>query len=202
MDQTLTLYSYRRCPYAIRARMVLNEKGLTFTTIEEDLKNMSSRLKALHPEARVPLLIHNDEVIYESSIITEYLNDEFPENDLMPPTAQEKMKVRQWTYWCNELFKPEIDRFKYRKAGLDADEVELIKSKLATYLEALESRLKSHDWLVGSDFSLADIHVFPFFRQLIKVTPALPSISDYPRTHKWLERITSRPAFKKTMEKI
>ena len=202
MDQALTLYSYRRCPYAIRARMVLNEKELTFATIEEDLKNLSPELKALHPEARVPLLIHNDEVIYESSIITEYLNDQFPENNLMPPTAHEKMKVRQWTYWCNELFKPEINRFKYKKSGLDANEIQLIQERLNSYLEALENRLKSHDWLVGNTFSLADIHVFPFFRQLAKVTPPLSSINDYPHIHKWLEKITSRPAFKKTMKKI
>jgi len=202
MNHALTLYSYRRCPFAIRARMTLHEKGLTFETIEEDLRNLSPKLKALHPEARVPLLIHGDEVIYESSIITEYLNDQFPDNDLMPHEAHEKMKVRQWTYWCNELFKPAIDRFKYRKVQLSVDEVQLIQDKLDASLEALEGRLQSYDWLVGSTFSLADIHVFPFFRQLTKATPPLSSINDYPRTHEWLEKITSRPAFKKTMEKI
>jgi len=202
MNHTLTLYSYLRCPFAIRVRMVLNEKALTFETIEEDLKNLSPKLRTLHPEARVPLLIHGAEVIYESSIITEYLNDQFPENDLMPRVAHEKMKVRQWTYWCNELFKPEIDRFKYKKSGLDSNEIQSIQERLGSHVEALESSLKSSDWLVGEKFSLADIHLFPFFRQLTKVTPPLPSINNYPKTHEWLEKITSRPAFKKTMEKI
>ena len=153
MNHALTLYSYRRCPFAIRVRMVLNEKALTFETIEEDLKNLSPKLRALHPEARVPLLIHGDEVIYESSIITEYLNDQFPNTELMPHEAHEKMKVRQWTYWCNELFKPEIDRFKYKKSGLDADAIQLIQESLNRCVQALESRLKSHDWLVGNTFS-------------------------------------------------
>ena len=78
INPDITLYSFRRCPFAIRVRMVLHEKEIPFKVIEEELKNLSPELLKLHPEGRVPVLVHGDLVIYESAIITEYLDDCFP----------------------------------------------------------------------------------------------------------------------------
>src|SRR4051794_33777782 len=98
---TLILHSYRRCPFAIRVRMVLEEKGIPYQLIEENLSHLSPELLAHHPEGRVPLLIHemNSQklVVYQSTIITEYLDEAFPQSPLMPKDPKDRAKVRLWT---------------------------------------------------------------------------------------------------------
>ena len=202
MKPLMTLYSYRRCPFAIRVRMTLHEKGIAFNTVEENLSQMSATLKALHPEAKVPLLVDGDQVIYESAIITEYIDEAHPtESHLMPTGATERMQVRRWTYWCNNIFKPVIDQVKYGPIKLTPEEITTAKEKLLEHLAKLEERLSKNQWLVGDQLTLADIHVFPFFRQVTKIMPPLEELAQFPATNRWLDLIISRPSFEKTMKK-
>lgn len=198
----IQIYSYRRCPFAIRVRMTLHEKNLSFNTYEEDLKNHSVQLLEHHPEAKVPVLVHGDKALYESAVITEYLEDQFPEPRLMPKDSAERADVRLWTYWCNQIFKPHLDAFKYGESRSPKEKVEAAPAQLSKDLAKLESRLKVKAWLVGDAFSLADIHVFPFYRQLSRVNPAHPDIEKNSATNQWLEKIMARSAFEKTMKKI
>lgn len=198
--ETLKLYSFRRCPFAMRVRLVLNEKEIPFDVVEEDLKNFSPELKALHPEAKVPLLVHGTRVVYESSVITEYLEDLFASVPLMPRDAGERAEVRLWTYWCNTVFKPNVDRFKYGTNRFSADECVGVLERIQQNLEKLEEVLKANQSLVG-DYSLADIHVFPFVRQLVRITPTPDFLSSFPATLNWVKRISERPAFLKTLER-
>lgn len=181
--------------------MTLHEKQLPFITIEEDLKNFSPELKKLHPEAKVPLLLHQGEAIYESAIITEYLEDAFPEMPLMPREAQARMEVRRWTYWCNHFFKPEVDRYKYGPARLSEKEVLDATENLRGCLVKLDRALSQTGWLVGNGLTLADIHVFPFVRQLSKATPRHPGFDQNPTLSEWLTKISESESFRKTMEK-
>jgi len=197
----ITVYSYRRCPFAMRVRMTLFEKGISFNVIEENLKDFSNELRAMHPEAKVPVLIHGDHVIYESAIITEYLEDAFPDVPLMPQEAGLRMEVRLWTYWCNQIFKPDLDRFKYGSARLSKEEVQQATKNLSGHMDKIESKLKKSNYLVGDKFTLADIHVFPFIRQLSKVNPAHPHLEKCASVNEWLKKILARSTFEKVMEK-
>lgn len=199
MNKDITLYSYRRCPFAIRVRLTLHEKELSFRTIEENLKEMSEAIKRLHPEAKVPLLLDGDIIVYESSIITEYLDDQYPIHPLMPKDAKSRMCVREWTYWCNQIFKPQIDIVKYGTDRLAQIEVEVASEKLQECLSRIDQALINSDWLVGESMSLADIHLFPFYRQIQRMNPPYPWIQKYPRTAEWYSRIIQRPSFEKTM---
>jgi glutathione S-transferase len=201
MDSKIVLYSYRRCPFAIRVRMVLNEKNLAFEKIEEDLKNFSDDLLRLHPEAKVPVLIDRGFAIYESAVITEYLEEQFPKIRLMPKDIQDRTRVRQWTYWSNHIAKPDIQKFKFEANHLSKGELEKVQEQLKKHYQQIEDQLKQSSWLVGNEYSLADIHVFPFFRQLSTCKPPPAHLELFPKTKEWLERIISRPAFAKTMEK-
>ncbi|MBC7691084.1 MAG: glutathione S-transferase N-terminal domain-containing protein [Methylotenera sp.] len=197
----VTLHSYRRCPFAIRVRMVLEEKNIPHKIIEEDLGALSAELLSKHPQGRVPLLIHNGLVIYESSIITEYLDEQFTEPKLMPPTPEVRARVRLWTHWCNEIFKPDLDRFKYEFKDLDEAGKTALVTKMHDHLRKLEKPLRRNRYLIGKEFSLADIHVFPFFRQLTRVQPGLPNIDIHERLHQWLASVMERPSFERVMEK-
>lgn len=192
----IKLFSYRRCPFAIRVRMVLHEKEIAFQTIEEDLKNKSPELLKLHPEGRVPLLIHDDLAIYESSVITEYLNETFPGINLMPTSPQAKAKVRLWTVWCNNILKPEVDRIKYEK---DETIKENAKVQITKHLQKLEDALNTSNHLVENALTLADIHLFPFVRQITLIDTGI--LTSYPKLNTWFEKISVSPSFEKAMRK-
>lgn len=202
MKTDLVVYSFLRCPFAMRVRMTLHEKGIPFEVREEDLKNFSPQLRALHPEAKVPVLVDGDTVIYESAIITEYIEDSFPEQTpLLPRSPRERAQVRLWTYWCNQMFKPDLDRLKYGTSRFPENECIGISEKVKTHLAKLEQTLQKSLWLVGEQLTLADIHVFPFGRQLSRVNPTPPFLVDYPKLLDWIERLEKRPSFVKTMAK-
>ncbi|MFM8313156.1 MAG: glutathione S-transferase family protein, partial [Deltaproteobacteria bacterium] len=134
-EDKIIVFSYRRCPFAMRVRIALHEKGIPFEVKEEDLKNFSDELKQLHPEVKVPLLVHGNRVIYESAIIAEYIDDLRPEiNPLMPKTPGERSEVRLWTYWCNYQFKTDIDRFKYGTHRFKEEECVGAEERLKNHL--------------------------------------------------------------------
>ncbi len=194
----LTLYSFRRCPFAMRVRFTLHEKGIPFSIKEEDLKNFSPELRSLHPEAKVPVLVYANQVLYESAIITEFLEEAFPEPALLPADPGLRAQARLWTYWCNQIFKRDVDRLKYGESRFTAAEIEGVQGRMQGHLTKLEDRLTGHDWLVGQAFSLADIHIFPFVRQLLHAKP--PGLAPTPRLLAWTERVGSRPAFLETLK--
>jgi glutathione S-transferase len=192
---SLILHSYRRCPFAIRVRMVLEEKNIPYSVAEESLANPSPELLALHPEGRVPLLRVDGRAIYESSVITEYLNEAYPGPSLAPSHPMARAEMRLWTYWVNTAFKADLDAYKYRKPESEIGTLQIL---LELHLAKIEKALEASPFLQGKTLGLADIHVFPFVRQLSKVNGVdfIPS-----KTYAWLESILARPSFARVMAK-
>lgn len=199
--EKLLVYSYRRCPFAMRVRLLLCEKEIPFDVVEEDLSNFSDKLRSLHPEAKVPVLVHGERVLYESAIINEYIEDAFPASPRMPTEAGERSEVRLWTYWCNQFFKPDLDRFKYGTSRYTPEQCEGAETRLIEHLGKLEKRLSFCKWLVGDAFTLGDINVFPFCRQLARIKPEPKVFKDFPSVQKWMRSIESRPSYSKAMER-
>ncbi len=203
--QSLTLYSYRRCPFAIRVRMVLEEKNISYQLVEENLSHLSAELLSLHPEGRVPLLVHQlkecRQVIYQSSIITEYLEEAFPDFSLMPQGSVERAQVRLWTYWCDQLFKPDLDLYKYELSTLNEVETTELLTRIHGHLSHWDMTLRSSAFLVGGQMTLADIHLFPFARQFVAIKPGFPELEKYTHLSAWLGQMLARPAFKRVMLK-
>jgi glutathione S-transferase len=199
----LVLHSFRRCPFAIRVRMVLEEKGIDYTVIEEDLSHPSSELLRVNPSGQVPVLIHQGQAIPESAVITEYLEELFPKPALMPETAIGRAQVRLWTHWCAESLKPDLDTFKYGWEPLQAAAREELLARLRSHLSRLEGALANQPFLLGAHLTLADVHVFPFYRQLTRARPNDPGLLPLPPLlNAWLERILARPTFTRVMGKV
>src|SRR5713226_4272858 len=99
MADAITLYDYHGSPCARRVRIVLLEKGLTWTTRLVDLTRMEQKrpeyLK-LNPNGLVPTLVHGDRVLFESNVITEYLDDVFPSPRLYPDDPWERAQAKMW----------------------------------------------------------------------------------------------------------
>jgi glutathione S-transferase len=146
----------------------------------------------------VPVLVHNGVGLAESASITQYLERHFPERSLCPSGSL--AAIEAWTLWCDAELKPDIDLYKYRWDALSAEEKQALSLRLRSYLEKLASALRK-DFLLGAELSLADIHVFPFYRQLQKARAEFLKEFSFPVVEQWLERIISRPSFERVMAK-
>jgi len=99
MTDPITLYDAPGSPCARRVRAVLLEKGLAWTTRLVDLTRMEQKRPeylALNPNGVVPTLVHGDRVLYESNVITEYLDDVFPDPPLYPRDPWARARAKMW----------------------------------------------------------------------------------------------------------
>ncbi len=104
----LLLYDHPASPCARRVRIVLREKGLAWTSHVLDLTRMEQKAAwylALNPNGIVPTLVHGDRVIWESNVITEYLDSVFPENPLYPSDPWERAQAKMWQAFELEMAK-------------------------------------------------------------------------------------------------
>ena len=96
----ITLMSATRCPYCVRTRLVLAEKGIEYELEEIDLSNRPPILRARNPRNKVPVLIHDDLVLPESAVINEYLDEVFPDPPMMPDGPAERAgPPRRFARW-------------------------------------------------------------------------------------------------------
>lgn len=154
-----------------------------------DLKHKPKDLLELNPYAKVPVLVDDGGVIYESNIINEYLEEAYPEIRLLPKDLKERAKARIWMDYCNSRLHATASGILH---GPDKDKA---KKSMGEYLETIESALAGREYLAG-DYSLADVTFIPFFvrRQRYQV-----EIENLPRISRWMERMLERPAVKSTL---
>jgi glutathione S-transferase len=195
----IRLYDYPDCPFAQKVRVVLAEKDLEFEKILIDLRKgeqKSPEFLKLNPYGKVPVLIDDDVVVYDSTIINEYLDEEYPIPALMPEDSQGKAQVRTLEDYCDNSFippttvllaqalKPEGER--------DEPRVEQAREELRRCLYYLREKLDGRQYLVGSQFTLADAAFAPRMIVLgrlgFEFEPALAPVQQ------WVERIRARPS--------
>jgi glutathione S-transferase len=138
----------------------------------------------------VPVLVDNETVVYESNIIDEYLEENYPEVPLMPKDPAHKAQVRIWMDYSNTRLHAaahEISR------GKDPEKAQ---EKLKDYLTALELEMAGREYVAG-DYSLADLTLIPFFvrrqRYHFEIDDRLPNLKS------WMERVLARPAVQSTL---
>src|SRR5574338_1133528 len=106
----MKLYDYPDCPFAQKVRVVLAEKELEYETVFVDLRTGEHRQNAeflkLNPYGKVPVLIDDEVVVYDSTIINEYLEDEYPHPNLMPADSAARARVRTLEDYCDMPVRP------------------------------------------------------------------------------------------------
>lgn len=192
----IKLYDFDRCPYCQKVRIALYEKGLTYERISVDLakkEQKSEWFMAMNPYGKVPVLVEGSSVVYESSIINEYLEEKYPEPPLMPKDPYLRARVRMLVDFAETRLSPPCLNL-YReiviKKGCDEEAVNTYRSEIEMHLSRLSEALSGRKYLVG-DYSLADIAFTPrvalFERLGIRVTDKDISA--------WIERLKSRGSF-------
>lgn len=183
-----------------RVKIALAEKNLSWEGIRVRLANReqkSPEFLKLNPYGKIPVLVEDGKVLFESCIINEYLEEKYPNPPLMPKDPYLRGRGRVLVdyalnyahepYWAlrGEMRKPETER--------NSTEIETYRNRLRALLGYLEDALGNQDYFLGG-LSLADIAIVPRFLRA-ETYGALPSPS-LPRLSAWLERLKQRPSVK------
>jgi len=193
----LQFYNNDVCPFAYRVRLTLAEKKISYENIEIDLQNIPADYYQISPAGKVPLIKHGEDIIWESAVINEYLEDVFPERPLLPASMIQRAKARLWIDYCNTTFQPnycglvfELDEYESRH--------EAIRQQLNEALDYMEQGLaeSSGPYWLGEDISLVDLTYYPFFEH----APVLTHYRDfeldqkYQSLFRWLDAMRGLPS--------
>ena len=198
--QAPVLYSFRRCPYAIRARMALRSSGVPHQMIEVSLKNKPEALLALSPKGTVPVLHCTDGVVIEQSleIMLWALKQRDPEQWL----KDHDTASRQDLIACNDgPFKKWLDRYKYFERYPEHTQQTYREQAEKALLSQLEARLSETQFLGADQPTLVDVAIFPFVRQFAAVDPEWFAASPWKKTSTWLAYWTQSELFASVMAK-
>ena len=189
------LYSFRRCPYAMRARMALRYSGVPLSIIEVSLKAKPAEMLAVSPKGTVPVLVCADGRVIEQSleIMLWALAQHDPDHWLGPDSAA---LIEE----NDQVFKVNLDRYKYA-IRYPEQPMEHYRDQGAAFLQRLEVLLEQTPYLAGDTLSLADIALAPFVRQFAHVDRDWFEQAPYPRLNAWLERFLVSDLFTSVMAK-
>lgn len=201
------LYSFRRCPYAMRARLALSISGQAHELREVVLRNKPADLLAASPKGTVPVLVlPGGEVIDESLDIMRWaLGRHDPAQWLTPPGAS-SAEMAALIAANDGDFKRHLDRYKYPnryvdESGGDAAGFELThRTEAALWLAQLDARL-GDGWLFGTQPSLADMAILPFVRQFAHTDADWFAVQPWPRLRGWLAAFEASDLYAGVMQK-
>lgn len=187
----LTLVSFDLCPYVQRAAIALAEKGVPFERRDVDLANKPAWFKAISPLGKVPLLQVNGEVLFESTVIVEYL-DETCGARLHPEDALPRARHRAWMEFGSTILAdiwtvettPDNAVFDGKVRGLRGK------------FERLEAELGEGPWFADRHFSLVDAVFAPAFRyfDVFDRFVDLGVFADLPKVQAWRRALSLRPS--------
>ncbi|MDP2562003.1 glutathione S-transferase [Psychrobium sp. 1_MG-2023] len=198
MNTLPILYSFRRCPYAMRARMAIYLNDTTTELREVVLKDKPHSLLEYSPKGTVPVLVLADsQVIEESREIMDWAINNAASPTLALATATQ---VELIDYNDND-FKQQLDRYKYFDRHPEHTQSEYRKQG-EFFLQRLEQMLTEQDFLFGDSYSYADIAIFPFIRQFAHVDKTWFDAAPYPRLQQWLSSFLAMHAFAQVMTKF
>ena len=205
------LYSFRRCPYAMRARLAIAASGLHCELREVALRSKPADLLAASPKATVPVLVLPGGGVIEQSL--EIMHWALAQNDPQGWLAADRLPAMQALIAVNDgEFKQHLDRYKYPNryrheyAGDEQAFAQAHRTDAGIWLMQLESQLSGngfgrHPWLFGNAASLADMAILPFFRQFAHTEAVWFDAQPWPLLKAWLVGWETGLLFRQVMEK-
>lgn len=196
--QLPVLYSYRRCPYAMRARMALSVAEIAVEMREISLRDKPAHMLQVSPKGTVPILVLQDGTVIEQSldIMLWALQQHDPEGWLHANYAQAMQLIES----NDGDFKQALDRYKYPERYPEYPQTEY-RARGELFLQQLENALQAQPYLLGQQASVADIAIFPFIRQFAAVDAAWFLQSPYVALARWLEGWVQSDLFTNIMQK-
>jgi glutathione S-transferase len=193
----MTIYDYPGCPFGRKVRIVLAEKELEFQSVQVDLvkgQQRSEEFRRLNPFGKVPVLEDESSVVYESTIINEYLNDEYPHPpELLPEDSAERARIRLLVDFADRAFTLPVMALEREAKATEKDETRAgaAREAVGKALQMLDRELAGREYL-GKEFSLADVAFAPALMMLgqvgVTIDPSLANVAA------WKARLLGRPS--------
>jgi glutathione S-transferase len=195
------LYTFRRCPYAIRARLAVMVSGVDIEMHEVSLRNKPQAMLDCSPKGTVPVLQLPDGSVLEQSL--DIMRWALAVNDPQLWLSTDSM-VQQETQTLIEqndgLFKHYLDRYKYPER-FPEHPASYYREQGAAILSQLDARIAAQEYLVCARYSLADMAIFPFVRQFAHVDKEWFYASAYKHLILWLDKLLESALFDAVMRK-
>ena len=196
----IKLYTFPPSTNSRKVRIALLEKGLEFERINVDLSKREQKnpeyLK-IHPFGQIPALDDEGFVIYDSTIINEYLEDEYPYPPLMPNDSEGRARARLLEDLRDSQFNPYfvhiIQEMRKPEGERDAQRIDNAKAEIIKCFERIEQELQGKEYLAGP-FSLADA-AFMSNIELLDRFGIPVDAGKYPNTVAWIARLKARPSY-------
>ena len=195
----MKLYHFPASINSRKVRILLIEKGLEYERIDVDLTKKEQKnpeyLK-IHPFGQVPALDDDGFIVYDSTIINEYLEDEYPHPPLLPNDSEGRARARLMEDFRDIYFTPHFVEIihEVRKPETERDQkvIQNAKETITQCFDRIERELEGRDYLAGT-FSLADISFMPNIALLEHFE--IPVDPKYKNMRAWIERLKARPSF-------
>jgi glutathione S-transferase len=205
MQRMTLLYDIPMSPYAQKVKMALIEKGVPFETRIPDLDQPHAEFVAASPRLEVPALKDGDTVIFDSSVIVEYIEDRWPEPALLPKSPAERARVRMLEELCDTAYDAvnwgiaEIAIFKRAEGEVATRLYARAAEQIAGLNAYLERQLETRAFLNGDSFGFGDIAAYPFVNGAgalgFKCTPGS-------RLEAWLKTTRTRPSAERCRNEV
>jgi glutathione S-transferase len=195
---TPILYSYRRCPYAMRARMALQQAAIAVEIREISLSVKPQHMLEVSPKATVPVLVLADgKVIDESLQIMQWALVQSDKDSWLTLDLNLALQLIDDN---DTQFKRALDAYKYPERHPEKTQ-QAHRSAGELFLQQLEQRLEQHEYLLKDSVSIADVAIFPFVRQFAAVDSVWFGQAPYPKLQLWLNHWLSSALFISVMQK-
>lgn len=196
------LYSLRNCPYAMRSRMAIYKSQQTVLLRDIVLSNKPPEMVHASPKGTVPVLVFDNGNVLEESfdIMLWALKTTDPHNLLHGEQPKLLADMFALIYIFDHEFKDCLNKYRCAQRYREPN-VEQCRLVCEHYIQQLETRLSTHQFLVSNNESLADIAIMPFIRQFAKVERQWYLQAPYPRVRKWLNQYLQGKMFSKVMTK-
>ncbi|KRC17796.1 glutathione S-transferase [Acidovorax sp. Root217] len=202
MSALPVLYSFRRCPYAMRARLALAVSGQACELREVVLRAKPQGLLQASPKATVPVLVLPDGQVLEQSL--DIMRWALARNDpagWLTPSHGTEAAMLALIAECDGPFKQALDRCKYPSRYPEADAVQA-HAQAVEWLQGLEARLAGQPFLLGDHAALADMAIAPFVRQFAGIDADWWAAQTWPRLQAWLVQWQAGTLFERVMPKL
>ena len=194
----MILYSYRRCPYAMRARMALKYSGIDVEYREIELRNKPQSMLLASPKGTVPVLCIGDRVLDQSVDIMRWAIDQ---SDPAGWGNVDDAMAQVWIQKNDGPFKVLLDQYKYPNRFPELDQAAVLKEALQIMLLPMEQSLQATQFLMGDRMTWVDVAIFPFIRQFSMVDLKRFDDLPIPAVKKWLAQHLESELFHSVMHK-
>ena len=188
-----------------KVRIVLAEKKIDYEFVIDSPWSPESGVANLNPLGKIPVLALDDDTsLFDSRVISEYLDNVAPNNKLMPSTNRERTEVKRWEALADGICDAAALIFLEKKRPAEQQSSEWIvrqQNKIIAGLDYMAAELGDSNWCMGTHFSLADIAAGCALGYLAFRFPEIDWNAKHPNLARLYEKLSHRPAFAETMPK-